>query len=74
MPGLASTLSQGVVVVLSALPLAAIVALLVVRARRRRKAAAALLDDPDYDLVFPDGPGDQPRERKTKPGRLITRR
>jgi hypothetical protein len=74
MPGPDSTLSQGVVIILAALPFAGIVALLVVRARRRRKAAAALTDDPDYELVFPEGPRDQPGERRTKVGRSMTRR
>jgi hypothetical protein len=69
-----TTLSQGVMLILAALPFLGLVALLVVRARRRRKAAAAPFADRDYELVFPEGPGDQAGERRTRAGRLITRR
>jgi hypothetical protein len=72
MAGPLSTLAQGVIIILAALPFAGLVALLVVRARRRRRAAA-LVDDADYELVFPEGPGDQPPVRQTRAGRLIRR-
>jgi hypothetical protein len=74
MSGPGTALSQGIVVILAALPVVGLVALLVVRARRRRKAVAALAEDRDYELVFPEGPEDQPGERRTKAGRLTTRR
>jgi len=51
---------------------AGIVVFLVVRHRRRR-AAQRLLDDPDFELVFPEPPDDKP-VRGTVAGRRITRR
>jgi MYXO-CTERM domain-containing protein len=66
-------LSPTVIATAAALPLVAIAALLVVRQRRRRAAAeAARRDEEDFELVFPEGPGDQP-VRKTAVGRRIAR-
>lgn len=53
------------------IPVAGIVAWLLVRARRR-KQVDLLLDDPDYELVFPEGPDDQ-APRRTTAGRRIAR-
>jgi flagellar biosynthesis/type III secretory pathway M-ring protein FliF/YscJ len=68
-----TTVSQSVIIVLAALPLAGIVALLVVRHRRRRRAEALRREDEDFELVFPDGPDDDP-VRQTKVGRRLARR
>ena len=65
-------LLPGVIGVAAALPVAGIVVFLVVRHRRRR-AAQRLLDDPDFELVFPEHPDDKP-VRGTVAGRRITRR
>ena len=55
----------------AAIPIVGIVAWLLVRARRRRQMDP-LLDDPDYELVFPEGPDDQ-QPRRTTAGRRIAR-
>jgi hypothetical protein len=70
-----TALSQGAVVALAAVPLLGVVILLAVRQRRRRRAdTSILLDDRDFELVFPDGPGDQAPARRTVVGRQTTRR
>jgi hypothetical protein len=64
--------SSGVVTTLAAvIPIGGIVAWLLVRARRRR-TVDPLLDDPDYELVFPEGPDDK-APRRTTAGRRIAR-
>jgi hypothetical protein len=60
---------------LTALVLASIAAggVTLARRRRRRRAAEALRrEEEDHDLVFPDGPNDQP-VRRTTVGRRIAR-
>jgi hypothetical protein len=69
-----TTVSPSVTIVVAALPFLGIVALLVVRRlRHRRRAAAIRRDEEDFELVFPEGPDDQP-VRKTTVGRRIARR
>ena len=64
--------TSGVVSTLAAvIPIAGVVAWLIVRARRR-KQVDLLLDDPDYELVFPEGPDDE-TPRRTTAGRRIAR-
>lgn len=61
----------GVIGVAAALPVAGIVVFLIVRRRRRR--AAQRVDDPDFELVFPEHPDDKP-VRGTVAGRRATKR
>lgn len=68
---LAVSSSSVVTALAAAIPLVGVVAWLLVRARRRRRQDP-LLDDPDYELVFPEGPDDQP-PRRTTAGRRIAR-
>lgn len=73
---IASSVPPGIIVLLSALPLAGVLVLLFVRHRRRRQASAdaeaRLRDDRDFEPVFPETAADRP-VRTTTIGRRIAR-